>query len=334
MFGCAGLVVTAQERALFRAANPFGFILFKRNCQSPDQVRDLITELKQAVGRNDIAIAIDQEGGRVSRLQPPHWPKFPAARVFGQIYERDADWAIEAIKAYTRTVAHALTKMGITINCAPVLDLYNPAGTPALGDRAFSADAVTVAALARAQAETYLANGILPVMKHIPGHGRLQVDPHHVLPTINASLAELEAQDFVPFKLLIDLPLAMNSHAVFMALDPALPASLSPYINTDVIRSSLGFDGLLLSDDITMKALHGTADARARQAVAAGNDIVLHCSGDSDEMTAIHQALEPMNDCSWARWQHAQAMVAPINPTYDPTEDNARLDILLGGFEV
>jgi beta-N-acetylhexosaminidase len=332
IFGCAGTRLTFLERALFKDADPFGFILFKRNCESAEQIRYLIMELQQVTGRQHVTIAIDQEGGRVARLQPPNWPKYPAARTFGRMYERDAEWGIEAIKLYTRTVAYELCKLGILINCAPVVDLYDPNGTPAMGDRAFSAEPAIVAALARAQAETFLSNGVLPVIKHLPGHGRLKVDPHHVLPRIEATRAELETQDFIPFELLKDIPLGMNSHAIFTALDPRQPASLSSIVNGTIIRDVLGFDGLLLSDDLTMKALSGLPGELALRALAAGNDIVLHCSGDSSEMEAVSRALGPMDDAGWTRWQHARAMLTPINPTYNPTADAERLDVLLGGL--
>ena len=332
ILGCAGTRLTPTERTLFREADPFGFILFKRNCESAEQIRYLILELQQATGRDNVTVAIDQEGGRVSRLQPPIWPKYPAAHTFGLMYERDADWGIEAIKLYSRSLSHELVSLGITINLAPVVDLYDPNGTPALGDRAFSSQPAIVAALARAQAEAFLANGILPCIKHFPGHGRLMVDPHHELPKITASKAELESQDFIPFELLKDIPLGMNSHAIFDTLDPLHPASLSSTINKDVIRDVLGFDGLLLSDDLTMKALKGTAAELATRALEAGNDIILHCSADSSEMEGISRVLEPMNDRSWARWTHAKAMVTPINPAYSPAEDAARLDVLLGGL--
>ncbi len=332
IFGCAGTRLTSEERTLFREANPFGFILFKRNCEDPEQVRYLIKELLQAAGRMTVTVAIDQEGGRVSRLQPPNWPKYPPARSFGLMYERDPEWGIEAIRLYTRLIAHELVKLGFTINCAPVVDLFNPQGNPAIGDRAFSDQPAIVAALARAQIETFLANGIMPVVKHLPGHGKLKTDPHIVLPKIEASRAELEGEDFVPFELLKDAPLGMNSHAVFTALDPKIPASLSSIVNNDIIRGKMGFDGLLLSDDITMKALNGSASDLARRSLDAGNDLVLHCSGDAAEMIGISRVLEPMNDTSWARWTHAKEMVAPISPAYDPREDASKLDILLGGL--
>ncbi|MDE2029039.1 MAG: beta-N-acetylhexosaminidase [Alphaproteobacteria bacterium] len=332
IFGCAGTRLTAEERALFRRADPFGFILFKRNCENPEQVRYLILEFKQAAGRDDVVIAIDQEGGRVARLAPPHWPKYPAARAFGLMYEQDPDWGIEAIRAYSRVVACELAKLGITINCAPVVDLFNPEGTPVIGDRAFSDRPGIVAGLARAQIETFLANGILPVIKHLPGHGRLKADPHELLPKIEASRAELEMLDFMPFELLKDAPLGMNSHAVFTALDPDNPASLSEIVNRDIIRGALGFDGLLLSDDLTMKALAGNPGDLARRAINAGTDVVLHCNGNASEMAAIDMALEPMSDAGWARWMHAKAMIVQPNAAYNPSEDAARLDVLLGGL--
>jgi beta-N-acetylhexosaminidase len=324
--------LSAVERSVFRIADPFGFILFKRNCDNREQVKLLIREIKQAVGRDDIQFAIDQEGGRVSRLQPPGWAAYPAARSFGVMYERDPEWGIEAVKLYSRIVARELVNLGITINCAPVVDLYNPEGSKAIGDRAFSATPSIVAALARAQVETFLANGILPVVKHLPGHGRLKTDPHDVLPTIDAPRADLEAQDFVPFELLKDVPMGMNSHAVFSALDPALPASLSPKVNNDVIRGKLGFDGVLLSDDLKMRALNGSMKELSSKALEAGNDIVLICDGDPSELAAVARDLPLMSERSWDRWVHAQDMVTTISSPYSPAEDVERLDVLLGGL--
>jgi beta-N-acetylhexosaminidase len=329
IFGCAGTRLSALERAFFRSADPFGIILFKRNCESRDQVRGLIAEIRQAVGRDDVQIAVDQEGGRVSRLS---WVKYPCARAFGLMYERDPEWGIEAIRLYARVLAFELVNLGFTINCVPVVDLYNPEGWPVIGDRAFSASPSIVAELARAQVETLLSNGILPVVKHLPGHGKLKTDPHEMLPTIDALRVELEGADFVPFELLKDVPLGMNSHAVFSALDQGNPASLSPVVNGDIIRGRLGFDGLLLSDDITMKALKGSVEELALRALEAGNDIVLHCSGDGQEMSAIAACLNPMSDVSWARWKHAAAMVAPRDPNYNIRDDAERLNVLLGGL--
>jgi len=333
MFGCSGPGLTPDERIIFSRADPFGFILFKRNCINPEQVRFLVQELQQVVGRADVQIAIDQEGGRVSRLQPPHWPKYPPARTFGEIYERDPSWALEAIRLYSRVLAHELSSLGITINCAPVADLYDPNASTAIGDRAFSSSPSVVAALAGAQVETFLANGILPVVKHWPGHGRLMSDPHEGLPVIKASLAELEVRDFLPFAALKDAPLAMNSHAILAALDPEKPASLSRRVNIDVIRGMLGFEGLLFSDDLTMRALTDAPVQRVFRAIEAGNDVALYCNGSLAEVDAIAQSLKPMSDESFGRWLRAKdRLTCSASAFYDVNEDAERLDILLGGF--
>ncbi|MBV8549117.1 MAG: beta-N-acetylhexosaminidase [Alphaproteobacteria bacterium] len=330
IWGCSGTSLSQDEYYFFEKSNPFGFILFKRNCNNPEQVRSLVKELRQAVGRPDAPILIDQEGGRVARLQPPHWAKYPAARLFGQMYETDPEDAAEAIAIYTRIVAYELNRLGINVNCAPVLDLFMPGATSAIGDRAYSRKPAVVAALARTMAETFMENGILPVLKHMPGHGRLRTDPHEMLPVIEATVAELESDDFVPFTLLKDLPIAMNSHAVFTQIDASCPASLSTVVHQDIIREKLEFDGLLLSDDLTMKALHGRPDDLARRALGAGSDVVLHCNGFIEEMRMMAAALKPMQDESWSRWLYAQSMIRPMEKNYRPAADIARLDILLG----
>ena len=332
MFGFSGTSLTTAERSLFKECNPFGFILFKRNCETRDQVRWLIRELRYTVGRDDLAILIDQEGGRVSRLQPPHWPQYPAARVFGAMYERDPVWGERAMQIWARLNAHELASLGITMNCAPVIDLYIQGASKAIGDRALSRRPTVVAALARVWSETLLSRGILPVIKHFPGHGRIMLDPHNFLPTINASLAELESEDFVPFELLKDLPVGMNSHAIFSALDPNVPVSLSALIHQDIIRGRLGFDGLMLSDDICMKALAGTPAELACRVLYAGADIALHCNGDIDEMKQIADVLPPMTPESLTRWVYALSMLGCPDINYDASRDMADLDVLLGGF--
>lgn len=332
VFGCLQTEVTPQERRFFENFNPFGFILFKRNCQSPDQVQRLIRELRLTVGREDLPIFIDQEGGRVSRLQPPGWSQYPPARLFGLIYRNDPKWAYEAIKLYSRVVSYDLARLGITVNCAPVVDLYYKGASPAIGDRAISRKPAVTAELARIQAETFLDNGIIPVIKHFPGHGRLRADPHQMTSLIEATRAELESEDFVPFELLKDLPVGMNSHAIFTALDPHTPASLSPYIHKEIIRGRLGYDGLMLSDDINMKALSGTAGDLARRVQAAGSEIILHCNANMEEMLAIVHALQPISDQTLQRWERAKSMVKPLDPHYHPHLDIERLDILLGGI--
>lgn len=332
VFGCQGTALTSAERLLFKEANPFGFILFKRNCENHEQVRWLIKEFQQTVGRESVAVLIDQEGGRVSRLQPPHWIVHPPARVFGAMYERDASWGERAMQFYARVVAHELSQLGILINCAPVLDLWIDGADKAIGDRALSRKPAVVAALARVWSETLLKNGVLPVVKHFPGHGRIQKDPHLDLPTVHASRAELESEDFVPFELLKDLPIGMNSHAIFPALDSDLPASLSATIHQNVIRGAMGFDGLLLSDDICMKALIGSPATLAQKTLDAGADITLHCNGKIAEMQEIAASLSPMSSESWARWEYAQSMVTMPDKHYSPMQDLATLDVLLGGF--
>lgn len=332
VLGISGPQLSPTDRAALRNADPFGVILFKRNCESPDQLKILLLEIKQAVGREDVQILIDEEGGRVSRLQPPHWTKYPPARAFGLMYERDPAWGLEAIRLYARVMAVELHNLGITINCAPVVDLFNPDPSSALGDRAFSASPDAVAALARAAVEGFLEGGILPVIKHIPGHGRLKTDPHHVPSAIDAPLAELEGADFIPFTLLKDAPLAMNSHAVFSAIDPVAPASLSSIVNEQIVRGKLGFDGLLLSDDICMKALQGTPETIAVGALEAGNDLVLHCSGNLSEMAAVGRCVGPMRAESLARWERVRGRAKHPVRTYDPREDAERLDVLLGGL--
>ena len=332
VFGCLNTELTSQERRFFENFNPFGFILFKRNCQNPEQVSRLIKELRLAVGREDAPILIDQEGGRVCRLQPPAWSQYPSARTFGLIYKQDPKWAAEAIKLYARVLSYELVKLGITVNCAPVIDLYYKGASTAIGDRAISRKPAVTAELARIEAETFLENGIIPVIKHFPGHGRLRVDPHNMTAMIDATRAELESDDFVPFELMKDLPVGMNSHAIFTALDPHNPATLSKYVNDEIIRGRLGYDGLMLSDDINMKALNGTAGDLARRVQAAGSEIILHCNADMEQMLAVVHALEPMSDKTMKRWERAQSMVKPLDVHYHPHLDIERLDILLGGI--
>lgn len=332
VFGCSWTELTVAERRFFADVNPFGFILFRRNCESPDQTRWLARELRSTVNRSDAPIFIDQEGGRVARLQPPRWTKHPPARLFGEIYEEDPEWAVEALQISTRIMAHELANLEITANCAPVLDLLFEDGTSALGDRCYGRKPEMVAALARAAAETMLSCGVLPVLKHYPGHGRMRLDPHKTLPSISASRAELESEDFAPFALLRDMPCGMTSHAIYAALDPNRPASLSSIIHQDIIRGVLGFDGLLLSDDIAMKALVGVPDNLAARIIEAGSDLVLHCSANMDEMRQVVSRLSPMSDQSWARWLRAKEMASVADDNYDFAEDVARLDTLLGGF--
>jgi beta-N-acetylhexosaminidase len=307
IYGCSGLAPTPAERAFFRDADPLGFILFARNVDTPDQVRALVEELRQIVGREDAPVLIDQEGGRVRRLKPPHWPDFPPAAKIGALAPGQCEQAAELMG---RALAAELIALGIDVDCAPVVDLRRPETHQAIGDRAFGGDPATVARLARALARGLLAGGVMPVIKHMPGHGRATVDSHLALPRVTAPVADLDASDFAAFRALADLPWGMTAHVVYSAIDPDLPATLSPTVIRDVIRGAIGFDGFLLTDDIGMNALGGDFGARAAGALAAGCDCVLHCSGKIDEMAAVAAAIGPLASASLARFARARAVLA------------------------
>jgi len=284
--GCSGPVLTAEEEASFRAAAPWGFIVFKRNIETPAQLTALTAALREAVGR-DAPILIDQEGGRVQRMGPPHWPAYPPGRAYGRLAGNDPLYHREIARLGARLMAHDLRAVGITVDCVPVLDVPIAGAHDVIGDRAYGRDPETVALLGRAAAEGLIAGGVLPVIKHIPGHGRAAADSHHDLPVVQASRAELERQDFVPFRHLADMPLAMTAHVVYTALDPEHPATTSASVMRDVIRGHIGYDGLVMSDDVSMNALSGSLAERTRAAFAAGCDMVLHCNGRLDEMEAV-----------------------------------------------
>jgi beta-N-acetylhexosaminidase len=285
--GCAGLRLVDAEKRFFRDAQPCGLILFRRNCDSAEQIRALIAEFHEAVGSGESLILIDQEGGRVQRLCPPTWPRYPTGRFFANLYARDPEAGLEAARLGARMIARDLTALGITVNCAPVLDVPVPGAHDIIGDRAYGSSPEQVAALGRAVAEGYLQGGVLPVIKHIPGHGRARADSHLSLPVIETSLAELRETDFPPFRALADMPLGMTAHILIPEIDPALPASASRAIVEGVIRRDIGFDGLLMCDDIGMGALTGRMDDRALAVLDAGCDVVLHCSGKLAEMEAV-----------------------------------------------
>ena len=284
--GCSGPVLTAEEEAFFRAAAPWGFIVFKRNIETPAQLTALTAALRETVGR-DAPILIDQEGGRVQRMGPPHWPVYPPGRAYGRLAGNDPLYHREIARLGARLMAHDLRAVGINVDCVPVLDVPIAGAHDVIGDRAYGREPETVALLGRAAAEGLIAGGVLPVIKHIPGHGRAAADSHHDLPVVEASRAELERQDFVPFRHLADMPLAMTAHVVYTALDPEHPATTSANVMRDVIRGHIGYDGLVMSDDISMNALSGSLAERTRAAFAAGCDMVLHCNGRLDEMEAV-----------------------------------------------
>jgi beta-N-acetylhexosaminidase len=282
--GLQGPALTPDEAAFLREVRPAGLILFGRNLQSHDQIRALIDDAQTAVWAEHLLVLIDQEGGRVQRLRPPLGRALPPAAKYGEAYERSPEEAIAAAYAVARLMAEDLRALGINTNCLPVLDLPVAGSHGIIGDRAYGTTTAQVVALADAVAKGHLAGGVLPVMKHIPGHGRATKDSHEALPVVTESREQLSTTDFAPFKALRSLPVAMTAHVVFRAIDPNAPASTSETVTRDIIRGEIGFDGLLMSDDLTMKALSGTIRERAEQVVAAGSDLVLHCTGDMREM--------------------------------------------------
>jgi beta-N-acetylhexosaminidase len=290
ILGCAGTALAKAERALFAEIEPFGLILFARNIEDPDQVRALVREFRLIVGRTNAPVLIDQEGGRVQRLKPPQWPDFPPAAKFGALYARDRKRGREAAHLGARLIAAELAALGVNVDCVPVADLRHPEGHGIIGDRAYGGDPSTVAELASAAAYGLLAGGVLPVIKHTPGHGRARADSHEMLPVVEASLVELDRTDFEPFRRLAGLPMAMTAHVVYSAIDPDRAATISPIVVGEVIRKRIGFDGLLITDDLSMKALAGSLGRRAEAALAAGCDIALHCNGELQEMRDVAAA--------------------------------------------
>ncbi|MBM3564635.1 MAG: beta-N-acetylhexosaminidase [Alphaproteobacteria bacterium] len=329
VFGLAGVALTADERAFFRDADPLGFILFARNVETPDQVRALVAGLRAAVGRADAPVLIDQEGGRVARLRPPHWRAAPPAKVFGDLYARKPEAAREATRLNHRLLAAELDALGITVDCAPVLDVPVAGAHDVIGDRAFSRDPAVVADLGRAACEGLLAGGVLPVVKHVPGHGRARADSHKELPAVDAPLADLRASDFAPFRMLRDAPWAMTAHVLYQSLDPGRPATQSPTVVGGTIRGEIGFDGVLVSDDIGMNALSGGFRDRAEASLRAGCDVVLHCSGEMAEMRAAAEGTGPLSPDAARRVARAEALRARKIEPLAVAEASARLESLL-----
>jgi beta-N-acetylhexosaminidase len=310
IFGCAGPILSAAERDFFDATQPLGFILFARNVIDPDQVRRLGSALRASIGRPDAPILIDQEGGRVQRLRPPHWRALLPAGRFGELAQLDEAAGQRAVKLNHRLIAAELTDLGINVDCAPLIDLRVPSAHDVIGDRAYGSDPELIAALGRAAANGLLEGGVMPIIKHIPGHGRAMVDSHHDLPRVAASRAELSARDFRPFRALNDLPWGMTAHVVYEAIDADLPATLSPKVIAEVIRGEIGFDGLLLTDDLSMKALRGNLSDLARASLTAGCDVVLHCNGDMNEMRQVAAGIAPLSERGKRRYEQGQARLA------------------------
>src|SRR5580698_8790830 len=292
--GVSGTALTGEERAFLRETQPWGLIVFKRNVETPDQLRALVTGFRDAVGRADAPVLVDQEGGDVQRLQPPHWPRYPAGADYGRLYDRDRAAGLAAARLGARLIAADLLPLGIDVDCLPLADVPASDADPVIGNRAYGTTPDKVAALAGAIADGLMDGGVLPVLKHLPGHGRATVDSHKGLPVVDADRATLEATDFAAFRPLADLPLGMTAHVVFTAFDPVAPATTSVTMVQDVIRDSIGFEGLLMSDDISMGALSGTLAERAGAALTAGCDVILHCNGDIAEMRAVAGAVSPL----------------------------------------
>lgn len=307
--GSSGPKLTDSERTFFREARPCGLILFARNCVDPDQLHCLVDDFRNAVGDDELMVLIDQEGGRVRRLKPPHWRNLPPARAFGVLHASDPAEGLEAAHLVGRLMAQDLLRLGINVNCLPVLDVPVSGAHEIIGDRAYGTDPNIVAELGGAAAKGHLAGGVLPVMKHIPGHGRAGVDSHKSLPVIEAPLGELEAADFKPFAQLRDLPLAMSAHVLIPEIDPERPASLSPAIIGQVIRDQIGFDGLLMCDDLSMGALDGLVERSAEAALSAGIDVALHCSGVFGEMTNVAEVAPELGGEAKRRYEAAFARI-------------------------
>jgi beta-N-acetylhexosaminidase len=326
IFGLSGPTLTPTERAFFAEADPAGYVLFKRNIVDRAQVRALTDSLRDLGGREDLAIMIDQEGGRVARMGPPEWPAFPAGPVFDALYERAPMTAIQAARANAQALGVMLSEVGITVDLLPLLDVSQSDTTDVITSRAYGSEPLRVAAMGRATLEGLAAGGVVGVVKHMPGHGRARVDSHHLLPTVSASDAELEI-DLAPFRTLNQAPMGMTSHIVFDAWDTERPATLSPTVIEEIIRGRIGFDGLLMTDDIDMKALSGSAGDKAAGAIAAGCDLVLDCWARMDEMVEIADRLGEIAPRSRARLDRAMASVGA--PAGDFAELVARRDALL-----
>ena len=318
--GLSGLTIGANERAFLREAAPWGLIIFKRNISTPQQVADLVAAFRDVVGWQ-APVLVDQEGGRVQRLGPPHWPTYPPGAVYGALYDREAVRGLSTARLGGRLIGADLHQLGIDVDCLPLADVLGPGADPIIGDRAYGSAPAKVAAIAAAVAEGLLAAGVLPVVKHLPGHGRASADSHLALPVVDTDRATLETTDFAAFRPLAGLPLGMTAHVVFSSIDPVAPATTSVTMVREVIRGFIGFTGLLMSDDVSMKALSGSIAERSGAAIAAGCDVVLHCNGDLAEMTQVAAAVPALAGKAAAR---AEAALAQRRAPADFDIDAAR----------
>ncbi len=328
--GCAGLTLSADEIAFFREEDPWGLILFARNIESRDQVRSLTASFREVVGRDDAPVLVDQEGGRVQRLKPPHWPKYPAPKLYGDLYPADPEAALRAAWLGSRLIADDLHEIGITVDCLPCLDVRFPDTVDAIGDRSFSSDPEIVATLGRAMVDGALEGGVLPVIKHIPGHGRARVDSHLELPRVDAAYSLLESVDFRPFRALSDVSLGMTAHIVYADIDADAAGTQSRAVIQEIIRGEIGFEGCLMSDDISMKALGGSFADRSRKIVEAGCDIVLHCNGDMVEMREVARVVPDLQGEAKRRSERALRGLKPPEPGFQRREAWSEFQALTG----
>lgn len=321
--GCKGLTLTADEIAFYRDERPWGFILFGRNIGEASQISDLVAALRDSIGRPDAPVLIDQEGGRVQRIRPPIAAAYPNAASIGALYRQDHQKGLRAAWLMSRLHAFDLTRFGISVDCLPVLDVIVEGGHDVIGNRSYGTSADDVIALGRAAAEGLKAGGMMPVMKHMPGHGRTMVDSHHKLPVVEVGIDVLAQSDFRPFIAMKDEKMGMSAHLLFTAIDPERPATTSPVVVREIIRGLIGFDGLLMSDDVSMNALAGTIGERARDIYAAGLDMVLHCHGIMEEMVQVAAAAPELSGESKRR---ADAALAAFRPADDSDEDALRAE--------
>ncbi len=328
--GLSGTELTSAERDFIRAERPWGFILFRRNIETPAQVAALTAEVRNVLGEGDAPILVDQEGGRVQRFRPPHWPLYPSGASFGQLYATDPAAGLKAARLSARLIADDLAQVGVNVDCLPLADVPIPGANDVIGDRAYGHDPKTVAAIARAVTEGLQEGGILPILKHIPGHGRAMADSHLSLPVVDTPKNELESIDFAAFKPLADLPMAMTAHVVFTAYDRAHPATTSATMIDGVIRGLIGFQGLLMSDDVGMNALAGSIAERSRALLAAGCDMVLHCSGELEEMRQVARETPELSGKALQRAKAALASRKPPAKPFDREAARAELDGLIG----
>ncbi|MGS1016769.1 beta-N-acetylhexosaminidase [Allosphingosinicella humi] len=328
IYGLSGERLTADERDFFRDADPAAYILFRRNCGDPEQLRALTDSLRAIQGRDDVPILIDQEGGRVARLRPPHWPEFPPGEAFARLYSVAPASAIEALRVNAAAIASVLSGLGINVDCLPLLDVRQPGAHDIIGDRALGSEPMQVAALGRATIEGLRQGGVVGVVKHMPGHGRSMSDSHVELPVVRASAEELEV-DIEPFRTLANAPMGMTAHVVYTAWDAKRCGSLSPTVIGDIIRTRIGFDGLLMSDDLGMHALSGSFTDRARGVIAAGCDLALHCSGEMTEMVEVAEGVGAMTDKARERLDRAMATIQDVGEGAPFDELVAKRDALL-----